>query len=248
MTVGNIGGGLRGVKTIHYHKHGLDMQNVGEKQRGQDTSKSQQEVIQALETVIDRKVAPVAALGEVTEESDYSRQTVHDRLKDAVEASPGDQSGIDNDVRSAKVGGSKVYWINEIDHQSTSLNSGGESPRRLEDETHRDGPAGSDESGFEEASKLRKAKIFLQKRYFAAPWATSAIFLGCSLMAYSTINALWASLVTESVSLPVIVGLVSIYVTGFTFSAIPLMWLIFYQATKSKDTDSSTSIESEVKP
>lgn len=114
---------LMGRKDYTMRQPSATMPDVGSEARGPDKSKSLKEVVDSLETALAQTDAPAVTLNAVTEVSDYSRQTVNDRLADAKEEPAKELD--DRSVRSAKVGGANAYWIENKAQDPTPAASGG---------------------------------------------------------------------------------------------------------------------------
>lgn len=81
---------------------------------GPNASESREAVQNVLEEL---ETPPALAVGDITERVDYSRRTVHSRLKDLKEDPM-------VDLKSAKIGGSTAYWIPEPEGTTGSGGAG----------------------------------------------------------------------------------------------------------------------------
>jgi len=71
----------------------------------QKKEKSRQEVLRTLQSALEQRDAPMVSLNDVVSESEYSRQTVHERLTELEKS--------DAPVSMEQIGGGSKYWIEE---------------------------------------------------------------------------------------------------------------------------------------
>lgn len=71
---------------------------------GPNSSESRQEVAESLRSVLEMKGIPGCRLGDVVEESAYSKQTVNDRLAELAD-------DPETSVRVGETAGTGLYWI-----------------------------------------------------------------------------------------------------------------------------------------
>lgn len=100
-----------------FSSHGFLVSDDGKerKQKGPDPSKSYSNTKIALRRALEENEAPVVQLSDVVRHSEFSRATVHKRLKEMVD---------NGDCESADNNGSTKYWLDGTAESSSSNNGG----------------------------------------------------------------------------------------------------------------------------